>query len=107
MSQIEIKCAECRARLRINEKLLGTSIKCPKCKEKFIAEAGDTYALADDPVAPPSVHARPAQTARKPDPARSPSAKPAPRPKSETNEERKQRERMEKWSSQLEKQGGE
>jgi predicted Zn finger-like uncharacterized protein len=101
MSQIEIKCAECRARLRINEKLLGTSIKCPKCKETFIAEAGDTYALADDSPAQALVQRAPASTQAAGE--RAPTAsKPTPQPKPETRAERKQREDLEKWASRME-----
>jgi hypothetical protein len=77
MSHVVIKCAECRAALKVAERLLGTPIKCPKCKETFIAEVGDTYALADDVPASPVVTPKPDPSAAEKRPSSPRSHKPS------------------------------
>ncbi len=122
MTPVEIKCSECGFALQIDEQLLGTTMKCPKCKETFFAETGDSYDLVDME-SPPSMIVRHTSdddsdaddtprrgAARSPSDSSSsshsrpaPKSKPAPpsKPKKESKAEREQRERMEKWAEKL------
>jgi DNA-directed RNA polymerase subunit RPC12/RpoP len=101
MTHADVKCAECGARLKVAEKLVGTMIQCPKCKEKFFAEVGDTYGLAGDSGSPQVIDRRAesdtAPTGAKP----RPKSKAHARPKAETKAEREQRERLEKWAKKM------
>ncbi len=106
MALADVKCAECSARLKISEQLVGTKIKCPKCRETFFAEVGDSYGLAADPV-PTRTQAPKHDGVSPPAPAKgkaksAKSAKPAKPAKPETAAERAQRERLEKWAKSME-----
>lgn len=102
MANVEIKCSECYTKLSVPEDVLGTKIKCPKCKEVFFAEAGDSYGIVEEPKPRPVRAAEPEEASgpsrggasRKP-------AKPE-KPKKESKAERAQREMMEKWSKKME-----
>lgn len=99
MALVDIKCAECAAKLKISEHLVGTTIKCPKCRESFVAEVGDSYGLTPEPAKPqPSRAERPMKEGK---PAKR-AAKPAKPQKPETKAERAQREMLEKWSKSME-----
>lgn len=41
MSIVSIECPECAWSMEIDKTDIGATIKCPKCKESFIAEEGD------------------------------------------------------------------
>jgi predicted Zn finger-like uncharacterized protein len=107
MAQVEVKCTECYTKLKVDEGSLGKQLKCPKCKQVFYAELGDSYGLAAEP-AP----ARPTASNSEPEtmPERMPSrgkanAKPTKtdkKSKPESKAEREQRERLEKWSKSME-----
>jgi hypothetical protein len=107
MSLVEVKCGECGHAHQVEEKLLGTSLTCRKCKEAFIAELGDTYGLADEP-APGVIDRRSSSSSgpgaspvRPVPPAKPATSKPAPKARAETKEERATRERMEKWAEKM------
>jgi phage FluMu protein Com len=100
MAHVDIKCAECGAKLKVAEKLLGTTIKCPKCKSEFVAEIGESYDLAEE--APqPRVVARDSDEPDQPKRGRPTASKPAKGSKPETKAERELRERMEKWAQKM------
>lgn len=99
MPAIEIACAECGHTLQVEEAVLGTTMKCPKCKFDFVAETGDAYGLAEDFSAEPS--GSPASADRRADvPTGSPASSASSRrdSKPETEAQRKLREKMERWA---------
>lgn len=74
MSSLTIECPECAGDVEVEEAMLGQRLKCPKCKESFIAdiaEKGGLYDFVEDakPKAssPPST---PAPAPRKGNPSR-------------------------------------
>lgn len=108
MATVEVKCGECGFPQQVDEAALGTTVKCPKCKDTFYAETGDAYGLADEPADAPVVDRRAASAGgdNAPRPRPIPTAKPAarkpePRPRKESKEERALRERMEKWAEKM------
>lgn len=92
MPAVEITCAECGHTLQVEEAVLGTTLKCPKCKFDFVAETGDAYDLADDQFTEFT-----SEPAGLPLSVENP-AKSAPKARPETEAERKLRERMERWA---------
>ena len=103
MPTIDVECSECAMILPIEEDLLNTEMKCPKCKSMFVAEkSGGLYAIVEAP-RPAPTRSSPSPSFR-PNPAKpsssksSPSPKPQPEPSVETETERRLRERMEKWA---------
>lgn len=119
MARIDVECPECAEAMDLDEGQVGQSVKCPKCKFVFEAQPsqgaygiGGDYGLAgDNPGTLPGAQAPPSggyglledQTPR-PRPTRSgpaPARKPQPKPARETEEDRRLRERMEKWADEM------
>ena len=48
MSLMTIECPECAGDVEVEEATLGQRVKCPKCKESFIAEKGGLYDFVED-----------------------------------------------------------
>jgi hypothetical protein len=84
MSLETISCPSCAWESEIEKALLGRTLKCPKCKESFVAEAGGNYDLVEPP-APPRVKEVPVMEA----PTGKPSKKAKPAPAKAKPEERK------------------
>ncbi|RUL88642.1 hypothetical protein [Tautonia sociabilis] len=86
MAIIDIECAECGASLKVDEALLGSTMTCPDCKMPTFVERAGAYDLADEP-------------RRRPGRSSSSSSSSSPRPEPpETEEQRRIRERMERWA---------
>jgi hypothetical protein len=49
MSTASIECPECGWKLEVEEAALGQPMKCPKCKESFVAEKPGLYDFVDSP----------------------------------------------------------
>lgn len=47
MSQ-PVECPSCGAKLRIPDKLLNKTIKCPKCRHRFFVESDDQFEVVED-----------------------------------------------------------
>lgn len=95
MASLDIKCPECGVIQMIDEAQLGETLTCPKCKESFTAEAGDTYGfVGDEP--PAAAHAQPVATRHSHVAGKSRSES---KPEVETDSQREIRERMEKWAA--------
>ncbi|QDV38727.1 hypothetical protein [Tautonia plasticadhaerens] len=99
MATVDVECSECGAGLQVEESLVGSSMTCPKCKLPCVVERPGAYDLVDEP------RARPGRSSAGPAPDPSPGPGPgrpraaSPRPEEpETQEQRKLRERMERWS---------
>lgn len=107
MATVEVSCAECGHVQELDEAVVGTQVKCPKCKFQFLAETGDAYGLAGEP-APAVIDRRSgsssSSSASSTDPT-GPRPKPVPRKpepaRPETKEERALRERMERWAEKM------
>lgn len=91
MATIDVECSECGAELQVEESLVGSSMTCPKCKLPCVVERSGAYDLIEEP------RTRPGRSSSGPAPGRPRAASPAPE-KPETEEQRKLRERMERWS---------
>jgi phage FluMu protein Com len=65
---ISVACTQCKAALKLADTLAGKKVKCPKCKEIFLAAAGvaKTSAIAKGP--PASAAKRQAPAVEKPEP---------------------------------------
>ena len=49
MSLLTIECPECAGQVEVDEATLGQRVKCPKCKESFVADRPGLYDFVDDP----------------------------------------------------------
>lgn len=54
MSSLTIECPECAGKVELEEATLGQPVKCPKCKESFIAEKPGLYDFVEDTRPEPS-----------------------------------------------------
>ncbi len=104
MSSRNAECPECASLVPIEENQLGTPVKCPKCKSVFTAEsAGGAYELVDETTSSPVRDDPGPRDADSPRPKRRPAAPPKVNTRPETEEERRLRQRMEKWADEMDK----
>ena len=71
MSTLSIDCPECAWTMEIDKTDLGATIKCPKCKESFIAEEPGLYDFVETPKpkaeswSPPPAPSSPSSSSKK------------------------------------------
>jgi predicted Zn finger-like uncharacterized protein len=79
---ILIQCSSCQRKLRVQDHLLGKTVKCPNCQTKFQAKnvdeagAAPTPPSADTGAAPPTPAAPTVKTLELPEPALAPTTPP-------------------------------
>ena len=87
MSRVTITCPECAWETEAEESLIGRRLKCPKCKESFVAEKAGIYDFVDPPPRPKVVDPPPALASpQQGKPSRKPKAATPPPPADDSSE---------------------